>query len=853
MTERAGYTVTMFLIDVSPSMGTLREVEVPDGLTGEVRTIETTNLEWSLQFVKLKIQEMIYNGRKTDQCGVILFGSEETNNIINDKDGGYEHVSEYIPIGQPNANTLAKLSALQASEEHGDPIDAIIVGIETQERYLANKKKWTRKMILLTDGESPIEIEDWEATTRKMNNLNVSLTIVGVDFDDDEIDFHDEKKSDIKRANEEFYHKFVEQLDVGIVGNCEFALEEVARPDVKQVKSALLGTELRIGDTKDHPLESIIIRAKTSKCTALMRPKSWKKFAARPRPVSEDVEMTEEGEYVEYTPLIMRTQFYLDHRAEGEEEEAAAPQEESETEDEEEAAAKTDKLQVIEKEELVRGYKYGSSFVPTAEEFPRLRTEKGIDICGFFHQRNFRREWPMGEVQYVWADPEKPLDQAALSSIVQAMYEKGYMAIARWVSRDNMDPKMGVLSPTVFDGVDCFLWAQMPFADDVRKYTFASLDKLINKKGELITKHPYLPTEQQLDAMEKLVDAMDLMDAGEKDEQGNRNPWFDTRLSYNPAIHRTKHAQFHAAVVKDLDTHPLPPPHPELTKYFEPPRRVRKRARHAIEECKNVFKVKEVPKRVSKLRKDGHVRALEDEEEPLLLEKLQRRQSQLKSTQSQARFRATISPKSQRRTQKKYINSDDSATEPESETETEDEDYILLDKEVGGPSKITDEEGKEKEPSPLLTPTSKRSISLELEPDLGREPGRIIGLAYPLTDFKKNIVGGDLVSKAVEDLAWVIKSVVQKPFTWKRSEEMLGCMKELRKVALQEDEIDAWNEFLRDLRKTCLEDEPGNKQFWSDATALGRGISLISKSEASKEGGRSNISDATAAEFIRSP
>jgi ATP-dependent DNA helicase 2 subunit 2 len=60
----------------------------------------------------------------------------------------------------------------------------------------------------------------------------------------------------------------------------------------------------------------------------------------------------------------------------------------------------------------------------------------------------------------------------------------------------------------------------MPFADDVRKYTFASLDKLVSKKGELITEHPYLPTKEQLDAMDKFVDSMDLMDAGDKDQDG---------------------------------------------------------------------------------------------------------------------------------------------------------------------------------------------------------------------------------------------------------------------------------------------------------------------------------------------
>jgi ATP-dependent DNA helicase 2 subunit 2 len=84
----------MFLIDVSPSMGATRSVELPPTPSGEERTKKMTNLEWALQFVKLKIQEMvhhsrnlifhphrliiiqIFNGRKTDQCGVILFGSE---------------------------------------------------------------------------------------------------------------------------------------------------------------------------------------------------------------------------------------------------------------------------------------------------------------------------------------------------------------------------------------------------------------------------------------------------------------------------------------------------------------------------------------------------------------------------------------------------------------------------------------------------------------------------------------------------------------------------------------------------------------------------------------------------------
>ena len=60
----------------------------------------------------------------------------------------------------------------------------------------------------------------------------------------------------------------------------------------------------------------------------------------------------------------------------------------------------------------------------------------------------------------------------------------------------------------------------MPFADDVRKYSFGSLEHLVSKKGEVLTSHPYLPTKEQQMVMDSFVDAMDLMDAGDKDEEG---------------------------------------------------------------------------------------------------------------------------------------------------------------------------------------------------------------------------------------------------------------------------------------------------------------------------------------------
>ncbi|KAG1761756.1 SPOC like C-terminal domain-containing protein [Suillus occidentalis] len=767
----------MFLIDVSPSMGTLRSVELPPTPNGEQRTTEITNLEWALQFVKLKIQEMIFNGRKTDQCGVILFGSEETDNIIHEKNGGYQHVSEYIPIAQPNSTTLAKLDALQPSENSGDPIDALIVGIETQDIYLNKKRTWTRKIVIVTDGQSPMEIEDWEATVKKMNGLAISLTVIGVDFDDDEFPFHEEDKSTIKLENEAFYHKLTSALDDGLVGTCAFALQEIARPDMKHTKSALMGTVLRLGDIDVRPEEAIEILSMRREDTTV------------------------------FAQLKMRSEYYIDRSTQDGEEQDKMDMGSDDEED------KDKNLEMVQKEQLIRGFKYGSTYAPCPDgQFPRLNTRKGIDICGFFHAKNFRRELAMGEVQYLWADPGAPQQQVALSSIVQAMYEKGVLAIARWVSKDGMDPKMGVLEARVDTNIDFLLWVQMPFADDIRKYTFASLDNLVSKNGESVTKHPYLPTEDQLEAMDKFIDSMDIMDSGEKDDEGKPVPWYDTRQSYNPAIHRTKQALFHSAVVNDIASNPLPPPHPELRKYINPPRWALKASKDAIRECKEVFKIKDVPKKTAKARKDGHVRASDEDEDMLLLDKKPAASHKGKEHASQV----PVSPKLARSAKKSVA--------PDSETEEEsDQEPLLL----------------EKRPFNAL-PTPERSMSPDVDP--GRAPGRIIGSTYPLRDFKTNLAQGDVVTKAVEDMGVIIKEVVLRPFASRRHKEMIECMIAMRDTSLKEDEIDAWNAFLRDMKESCLK-EAGNSEFWQEVQKLGRSLSLISEPEAKKLGGHSEFSE----------
>jgi hypothetical protein len=49
----------MFVLDVSPSMGQTRDVELPGDDETMPRTTTMSNLQWALQYVMYKIQEMV--------------------------------------------------------------------------------------------------------------------------------------------------------------------------------------------------------------------------------------------------------------------------------------------------------------------------------------------------------------------------------------------------------------------------------------------------------------------------------------------------------------------------------------------------------------------------------------------------------------------------------------------------------------------------------------------------------------------------------------------------------------------------------------------------------------------------
>jgi ATP-dependent DNA helicase 2 subunit 2 len=150
-----------------------------------------------------------------------------------------------------------------------------------------------------------------------------------------------------------------------------------------------------------------------------------------------------------------------------------------------------------------------------------------------------------------------------------------------------------------------------------------------------------------------------------------------------------------------------------------------------------------VPRKVAKTRKDDHVLARDDDEEMLLLDQIPK----VKRSASQ------------------YAGPSQAWSKLVKDEDTDDDEDLLKPR--------TQRDGTKREVSPA-----------EII-DRGRAPGRIIGSTFPLEDFKKNISRGDLVTKAVEDLAWVVQDIVLKPFAPRRHQEMIECLQVLRATAIK--------------------------------------------------------------------
>ena len=181
----------------------------------------------------------------------------------------------------------------------------------------------------------------------------------------------------------------------------------------------MMANMLTIGDATNRPEDSIGINVQLAKATSIVHPPTLKKFAKRAMPGGETESQppksgdtqapgtsTTNQPYVvasleDVAPLEMRTEYILGSALKEAAEQAASAKASrgrygglDEGDDEEDASALPEPaveapLETVDKDELVKAYKYGQSWVPIEDDSidaDRLVTIKGVEIVGFIYE-----------------------------------------------------------------------------------------------------------------------------------------------------------------------------------------------------------------------------------------------------------------------------------------------------------------------------------------------------------------------------------------------------------------------------------------------------------------------------------
>ncbi|SJX65265.1 related to ATP-dependent DNA helicase II, 80 kDa subunit [Sporisorium reilianum f. sp. reilianum] len=810
-------SITFFVLDISSRMGDTRQVEdriVTENQTVERRTRSTTHLEWVCEFVSTRIAEIILRGLKTTRVAIITYGSPRTNNSIPDHPSDYDGIDEIFCPALPTLDTLDLVQSLRAvhpdqKAPNADPlaalVDAIQLASDVQKGGIkpSQKNTWKRTVYLVTDGQSAFGFDGAEAIRNRLVDDNITLRLLGVDFDDPESGFKLEGKDKLKQKNERFWQSFLAEIPTAGFATATSAIAQSAMPNIQVTKPAPQKTILSFGDPEDLSSKgSFQIPIGLYKMTDPARPMTQSKISKLARESADAAEerKREEARRNHLNPSSTPVALTKDEHPESSIVYRADLKREYFLLDQLAAVANSNKqpelLPPDSDASFTRAWKLGASLIPVPDEsFGEMDTRKSMEILHFFNASAYRREYNMDQIWYVFADHAQIKAQLQISTLVRAMVEMDVLAVVRLVRKDGAEPELGVLKPKVEEHNEYFFYSKAPFREDLRRFPFPPLDRVVTTDGTELRQGPTIPDDADQQAMDAFVDSLELPDG-----------WFDVLDSYNPAIHGLKTAVRQRFIRPEAKE--LPGPHPELVKFLEAPSDVKKAATEAAQKCRDRFKIAYVPPKGNADRKKRTLNAMQDDAND-------RHRASTSTTaaagtveeQAEARkaprFEATPSAAADR---KKIVLDDDDSDA------TEDEDDSTS---VPGAATST---AKAEQATPKQT---------------------LLRLSDPVKHLHE-LVEKDDVTSAINSLQSTLYHLVGE----KQYDSVAECMKAGKKVAQEYEEAINWNSFSRTFKSKLLKE---HKEFWETTIKGHLEYGLVTEEE--DEAAQSDVTPQDAREF----
>ena len=259
--------------------------------------------------------------------------------------------------------------------------------------------------------------------------------------------------------------------------------------------------------------------------------------------------------------------------------------------------------EVVEPENLIDAFKYGTKICPMSEvEKSAAKYEggpKSLLLIGFVKRAEVPVSLLLGDGCMMFQPlMESEYSKMALSSLVEAMVREEMVAIVRRVYQKNSAPRLAALIPedsTSAEGDEkrSLVYIELPFSEDLRNYQFSPLwgscvdGNVPAGKGD--------PSEAQLASVDKLIDSM-MLKSEENDEDGNN---FRTDTLLNPYFQHL-YKCLTSRAINPTKGRSLPNVDPRIKEILETPNMLYGEVSNSINKIAELFKLETIVQKKEK-------------------------------------------------------------------------------------------------------------------------------------------------------------------------------------------------------------------------------------------------------------
>lgn len=367
-----------------------------------------TKLDIAAEATKLLIQQKLLLA-KSHEIGLIVLGSEETENDLAEQYGGYANISVLQELDVPTLDSMLLMNTLTPTNATGDLLDSVVVAVSMISNRVG-KKKYKKRLFIITDGNcSTNSADQLQDIIDQINLQDIRVNIIAIGFGEEAKN----KPTAQQRKTENIVNNLITHVQGAIYpsGTAMEIYKQFRKRSVYPVTKYKGPLDLGLGYGID-----ICVYGKTKEETL----PSLKKHST----------VVSFSRNADEAKLKMSREAALEDDPTG---------------------------TVVDPEDIVKAYFYGKSVVPVSavdENLLKFACPKCMKLLGFLSSDQVPHQYFMGGVDMVLPAADQQ-QEVAFAAIVQALYQRQDSILVRYVSRDNQQPHLCILSPCIKPDLIC--------------------------------------------------------------------------------------------------------------------------------------------------------------------------------------------------------------------------------------------------------------------------------------------------------------------------------------------------------------------------------------------------------------